>query len=108
MSEPVELSEQAAAEPQAAGQFYCPGCGARYNTPGTCSADHEPIELQPVDAPVISEDPNAAANEEAAAAATEVVPPAAEETIANHRDVLQAALAELDAAVTVFKAKVGI
>lgn len=113
---PVETS----AEPQAEGQFYCPGCGARYNAPGVCAADHEPIELQPVDAPLIteaaagdtpSETPAEGASAELPAqqpAAGTAAEPSAEQTIASHRDVVTAALAEFEQAVAAFKAKVGI
>jgi hypothetical protein len=49
---PVEVEGEPVAGADAKGAYYCPGCGIRYDRPGSCTgkaeAGHEPIAVEKV------------------------------------------------------------
>lgn len=61
-------------------EFYCPGCGARYQTPGVCTGSvegpHEPIAVTAVDGDVAPTTPAAPAGPATPATPAEPATPA--------------------------------
>ena len=108
--------------------WICPGCGARYDAPTTCSAQHPPLEcdeydLQPASEPASEEGDSSSApadtsNEssepdtppEATGDAPAPEPEPAPELPSAVVDLalVQQALANFDAAYTAFKTKLGL